>query len=328
MKNQTGRPSRREFVALGVGAFVVAAAPGVIRPQRRIARRRVPVMGTVADIAVVHRDERYAQRAIDAAIGELRAVDRAMTRFDAGSEVGRANREAARRAVPVSAATAEVVAAALAWARASDGSFDPTLGRAVELWDVGHRAAPPAPADLRDFAGAGLYHGLELGRSHGEPVLVYHDPAIQLDLGGIAKGHGVDRAVAALRDWGVTDALVNVGGDLYAMGVAEDGDDWEVGVRDPDDAGKLAGRFRISDRAVATSGDYEQYFEYRGRRYHHLLDPATGEPRRTEIRSVTVAADNCMTADAAGTAVFGQAPETARRLIASVDPNAGLLHIG
>lgn len=329
MKNpEIGRPSRREFVALGVGAFVVAAAPGALRPKRRLVRRRVPVMGTVADIGVVHRDERYAQRAISAAMAELRAVDRTMTRFDDRSEIGRANLEAARRAVPVSGATAEVVAAALTWAEASGGRFDPTLGRAVGLWDVGSRSAPPDADAVKAVAGEGLYRSLELGRSRGEPVLAYHDPAVQLDLGGIAKGYGVDRAVAALREWGVSDALVNVGGDLYAMGVSEDGDAWEVGVRDPDDAGQLAARFRISDRAVATSGDYEQFFEYQGRRYHHLLDPLTGEPRRTVVRSVTVAADHCMTADAAGTAVFGQDPDAARRLIAAVDSSAGLLHIG
>ena len=322
------RPSRREFVALGVGAFVVAAAPGVIRPERRLIRRRVPVMGTVADVGVVHRDERLAQRAIGAAIAELRAVETTMTRFDPDSEVGRANRLAATRAVPVGAATAEVVADALDWARASAGAFDPTLGLAAELWDVKRRSSPPAPEDVRALAGAGLFRQLELGRSKGRPVLVFHDPAIRLDLGGIAKGYGVDRAVAALREWGVTDALVNVGGDLYAMGVSDDGDPWEVGVRDPDDAARLAATFRVSDRAVATSGDYQQYFEHRGRRYHHLLDPRTGEPRQTDVRSVTIAADRCSAADAAGTAVFGLSPDAARRLIETVDRNAGLLHIG
>jgi thiamine biosynthesis lipoprotein len=321
------RPTRREFMALGVGAFVVAAAPGLIRPRQRLVRRTVPVMGTIADIGVVHRDQRHAQRAIDAAIAELRTVDRTMTRFSPHSEVGRANREAARRPVPVSAATADVVAAALVWADASQGAFDPALGRVVELWDVGHRSSPPAAAEVRRVAGESLYRGLEIDAWRGERVLLYRDPAIRLDLGGIAKGYGVDRAVAALRDWGIANALVNVGGDLYAMGESEDGDAWEVGVRDPDDATRLAATFRISDRAVATSGDYEQYFEHGGRRYHHLLDPRTGAPRRTGARSVTVAADRCMTADAAGTAVFGESAPVARRVIARVDRHAELLHI-
>jgi FAD:protein FMN transferase len=322
------RPSRREFLALGLGAFVVAATPGVIRPKRQLVRRAVPVMGTIADVGVVHRDPRYAQGAIDAAIAELRAVERTMTRFRDDSDIGRANLEAARRPVVVGAATAHVIAAAVTWAERSDGAFDPTIGRAVRLWDVAHRQAPPRATEVGLHAGRGLYRSLELGRRDGTDRVVYGDPEIALDLGGIAKGYGVDRAVAALREWGVADALVNVGGDLYAMGRSPDDDEWEVGVRDPDDPRALAARFRISDRAVATSGDYQQYFEHGGLRYHHLLDPRTGAPRRSTVRSVTVAADHCMSADAAATAVFGEDGARARRLIARMDPGATVMHIG
>ena len=322
------RPSRREFVALGVGALVVAATPGVLRPKRRLFRRAVPVMGTVAEIVVVHRDERYAQRAIDAAIAELRAVDATMTRFSPDSDIGRANRLAARGPVAVSAATAEVIAASLLWAERSGGSFDPALGRAVELWDVGHRSAPPSAGEIRRFAGLGLWRSLELGRRAGDDVVFFHAPEVALDLGGIAKGYGVDRAADALRGWGITDALVNAGGDLQALGVSPEGDPWEVGVRDPFDATRLAARFRITDRAVATSGDYERFFEYHGRRYHHLLDPATGAPRAGTSHSITVAADRCMNADAAGTALFGLDPDAARRVLAAADPRAGILHLG
>jgi FAD:protein FMN transferase len=327
-RDEHRRPSRREFLALGVGAFVVAATPGIIRPKRRLVRRAVPVMGTIAELGVVHRDERYAQGAIDAAIAALRAVDGTMTRFTDHSDVGRANLAAARAPVAIGPATAEVLAAALAWADASAGAFDPTLGGAVRLWDVAHRTEPPASAEVRRHAGRGLYRSLELGRRGSQHVVLYHDPAIALDLGGIAKGFGVDRAVAALREWGVTDALVNVGGDLYAMGHSATDEPWEVGVRDPDDPNRLAERFRISDRAVATSGDYQQYFEHGGRRYHHLLDPRTGAPRSTPARTLTIAADLCVTADAAGTALFGQDRHSAQRLLAAMDPGATLIHFG
>jgi FAD:protein FMN transferase len=327
-RNDGRRPTRREFLALGLGTFVVAAVPGVVRPRRKLVRRAVPAMGTIAEVGVVHRDARYAQGAIDAAIAELRAVERTMTRFRDDSEVGRANLEAARRPVAVGSATAAVVTAGLAWAERSGGSFDPTLGGAVGLWDVAHRRTPPSAEEVVRHAGRALYRAVELGRRGGVPVLVYRDPAVALDLGGIAKGYGVDRAVAALREWGVRDALVNVGGDLYAMGRSAADEEWEVGVRDPDDPQGLVARFRISDRAVATSGDYQHYFEHRGRRYHHLLDPRTGAPIRSPNRSVTVVADQCMTADAAATAVFGQDREAAQRLIARIDPGARVVHIG
>ncbi|MGD2216928.1 MAG: FAD:protein FMN transferase, partial [Gemmatimonadales bacterium] len=120
--------------------------------------------------------------------------------------------------------------------------------------------------------------------------------------------------------------LVNVGGDLYALGTSEDGDPWKVGIRDPDDPEGLVGTVEVSDRAVATSGDYIQYFQYAGRRYHHMLDPATGEPRRASMRSVTIMADDCISADAAGTAIFGMPAAQARSLLQLRAPGARVVH--
>ncbi len=156
--------------------------------------------------------------------------------------------------------------------------------------------------------------------------VVFHEEEMALDLGGIGKGYGVDRAVAMLREWGIRDALVNVGGDLYAMGVSEDGDPWKVGVRSPDDPGAVVATLRMRDRAVATSGDYQRFFVYGGRRYHHILDPRTGEPARTPFRSVTVAAASCMNADAAATVAFLVPEEPAPRILARGASDAEIVH--
>lgn len=321
-----GLPSRRRFLGLAAGALVVAAAPlAAGRRPRRVARS-VPAMGAVADLAVLHRDERWARGALDAAVRELQRVEALMTRFRPDSDVGRANRLAAAEGVPVSPETARVLASALRWAEATDGGFDPALARAVDLWDVKRRHAPPPPAEVRRMAGRRLYRAIDLDA--GAPRVRFGDPDVQLDLGGIAAGYGVDRAVAVLRDWGIRDGFVNLGGDVYALGVSEDGDPWEVGVRSPHDAAALAGRVRLSDRAVTTSGDYEQFFDHGGRRYHHILDPATGEPRRSPTHGVTVAAPSCMDADAAATACFGLSREDARRLLARAAPGAEVVHLG
>lgn len=322
----TRGPSRRDFLALGTGVFAVSAL-GLSFRQRQVVRRSVPVMGTVAEIAVVLRDERKAHRAIDAAVDELREVERRMTRFQAGSDIGRANLAAFGSAVAISPATAAVVSEALRWACAAGSRFDPCIGRATELWDVVRRDAPPQPGAVRRLAGRDLYRGLELGRTAAGDVLVFHDADIAVDLGGIAKGYGVDRAVQALRSWGVTDALVNVGGDLYALGSSAEGDPWRIGIRSPSEPARIAGTLRLRDRAVATSGDYEQYFEHGGRRYHHLLDPTTAAPRVAGTHSLTVAADTCMSADAAATAVFGLAPAEARSVIARVARDAEIVNL-
>ena len=117
------------------------------------------------------------------------------------------------------------------------------------------------------------------------------------------------RRAPFLRAWGIRDAMVNVGGDLYALGSAPGGDAWRVGIQDPNDAGLLVATLDVRDRAIATSGDYEQFFRYRGVRYHHLMDPETAAPRRASVHSVTVEAASCMDADAAATTMFGMTSE-------------------
>jgi len=301
------RPSRRELLALGVGAFVVASMPLAARGrQRGRVRRTLPVMGTIADLTVVAEDPRAGQAALDAAMAELRFVDRTMTFFDPTSDIGRANRFAMREGVAIDPATARVVAEALRWAAASDGGFDPCLGRATALWDVRHRHVPPSAAAVRRVAGEGRWRALDLDTFQGRPAVRFGDEGIALDLGGIAKGYGVDRAVAALREHGIEQALVNVGGDLYALGRSEDGDAWKIGIRSPHSPAALAGTLRVEDEAIATSGDYLACFDHAGHHYHHLLDPETGAPRAPHgFHSVTVAAPTCLAADAGATAAFG-----------------------
>lgn len=322
-------PSRRQFVALGLGAFVVGSLPlAVTRRRERTIRRTLPVMGTIADLAVVHADPRYAHAAIDAAMAELQHVEHTMTRFVATSDVGRANRGAARGPVVVSAGTALVVDRALAWAEASDGSFDPAIGGAVELWDVNRRHAPPPERDVRPLAGRRLFTRVEVDRHGGEPVLRYHDADVRLDLGAIGKGFAVDRAVAVLREWGIAAAIVNVGGDLYALGSAPDGEAWRIGIRDPGDAGATLGTVLLEDAAIATSGTYAQYFRSGGHLYHHLLDPATASPRETPVRSLTVQAARCIDADAAATALYGMTTTRAERVLARAAPDARVVRAG
>ena len=300
-----GTPSRREFVALGVGALVVAAVP-FSRRRRVLSQRTIPVMGTLADFAVAHPDRRYAQAAIDAAIARLRQVDLVMSRFKATSDVGRANVAAGDEAVLITPETADVLRAALAWAETTGGVFDPCLGTAIELWDVEHRHVPPPEAQVQHLAHRNMYRALDVDRWRGHPAARLSQREARIDLGGIAKGFGVDQAVATLRDWGIQNALVNAGGDLYAMGRSEDGNPWRVGVRSPERVDRLVAEFDLEDAAIATSGDYLQYFEYHGRRYHHLLDPQTAAPRVTAMQSITLKAADCTTADAAATACFGR----------------------
>jgi FAD:protein FMN transferase len=315
-------PHRREFLTVGIGAFIVAAVPFARRDHRRVVRRTLPVMATTADFTIVHVDATYAERAIDAAMAELTRVERLMTRFNDTSDIGRANAFAAVKPVIVSRETYSVLDEALRWASASGGAFDPGVGRVVELWDVAHRYEPPPRALVRPLEGQGFHRHIQLGTERGAPAVFFTLPNVHLDLGGIACGYGVDLAIDSLRRWGIRDALVNVSGDIFALGHAPDGSPWRVGIRSPADAQRLLSQVEISDRAIATSGDYEQFFMHRGTRYHHLMDPDRAAPRRSLAHTITVVADRCVDADAASTAVFGMDPAAAHGLLATRSPGA------
>jgi thiamine biosynthesis lipoprotein len=318
-------PNRREAITVGIGVFAVAV-PFLRRHPLTLVRRHVRVMGTVAEFVVAHRDPIQAEAAIDTAVDALRFVDRTMTKYDATSDVGRANRLACAAPVAIADETAAAIAEGLWWADASGGAFDPCLARASALWDVTHRREPPPGADVARLADRQLFRSLEIGRRGSTRFVRFHDTDLGIDLGGVAKGYAVDLAVAALRDRGIEHALVGAGGDLYALGRSSDDEGWRIGIRSPADPDALVGTLTAENCAIATSGDYVQFFQYGGRRYHHLLDPATGGPRLTSQHTVTVRAQTCAAADAGATAVFGMSRPEADRLLAR--RSARLEHVG
>jgi thiamine biosynthesis lipoprotein len=325
---------RRGFLALGAGALAVAAAPPLLRPGERLVRLTVPVMGTIGELAVPARHEGAARQAMGAAAAELRRIESLMTRFSPDSDVGRFNAAREGALVPVSPETAEVVRAALGWARESDGVFDPCLGGLSELWDPGWtttefpRGELPAPERVAALADRRLWQAVEPGGTPSAPVLRKLDADARLDLGGIAKGYGVDRAAAVLAGSGVFRGLVNVGGDLMALGDGPGGRPWKVGVRDPRAPEHLTTTLEVVETAVATSGDYLRGFVARGERWHHLLNPETGRPRRGAFRTVTLTAPTVAEADAGATTAFGLHPDDLTTKLVSLSPRLRVRHTG
>lgn len=319
------QPGRREFLTVGMGMFVALSLPVAIRRRVSLVRRRTLLMGTIAEVQIAHRDERFAEDAIDAAIAELQRIERMMTRFRADSDIGRANAGAGSDGVRVSSETAAVIAAALHASSASDGRFDPAVGAVSELWDVLNRHEPPPDARVHRLAARGFWRKVDLSTIRGAPAVRFDAPDLHLDLGAIAKGYGIDRATDVLRARGIEHAIVTVGGDLYALGGSPDGEPWTVGIRSPHDRHALAATLRVRDRAVATSGDYERFFRWRGVQYHHLMDPATAAPRRTPFHSATVTATRAMHADAASTSVFGLAHDLALPIAQRLDASAEVI---
>lgn len=318
MTEKPAGTTRRNFLAVGAGALVIAAVPLAAHRRRPgVHQRTIPVMGTIAELTVVHDDAAKAQASLDAAVAELTRIDQMMTRYSRTSDVGRVNLAAPGVAVPVSSETATVVLAGLNWAVATGGRFDPALERITSLWNVEERTVPPSAASVRRLAGRGLYRSLELSVLGGQPVIVWRDPDVGIDLGAIAKGYAVDRAGDVLRSHGIANGIVKVGGDLVALGSPPEGGAWRVGIRSPASETVMIGEVDVSDAAVATSGDYQRFFMYQGVRYHHLMDPATASPRNTPMHSITVRAHTCMLADAASTSCYGLDGAQAREVLAT-----------
>ena len=228
----------------------------------------------------------------------LRTLEVQLSAWLDRSEVGRLNRAAANVEVPLSAPTMAILhAARLAYAE-TDGAFDVTCLPQIDLWrQAAQRGIAPADAELAAARAASNWSQVRLT----ETGAVKQQAGVQLDLGGIAKGYAIDRAVEVLKRQGLPGGLVNLGGDLRCFGHTPAGGLWTIDLQHPFGEGKL-GTITATDVAVCTSGDYRRYVEVDGRRRSHILDPRTGQPAEAAA-SATVMAPDAMTADIWATAL-------------------------
>lgn len=299
-RRAAGLSSRFLRAAVVCAAALLAAS---CTQRSGLVEQRIFAMGTWVDVVFEAPDRETAEAALADVEATLRRFE---TDYYAWADGELAALNAALRSgrgIEVSADLARLLVEARELAAASGGAFDPGVGGLVELWGF-HRAeagrsTPPEPAAiearLRRDSGIGA---LVVDGRHVKP----ESGSATLDLGGIAKGEAVDRVIERLRRHGVSNALVNAGGDLRVIG-ARDGRAWRVAVQDP--GGGVLGVIELADgEAAFTSGDYERYFDTeQGRRMHHIIDPRTGYPA-SGTRAVTVVADDAVHADAAATALF------------------------
>jgi len=300
---------RRRSVVFGLGGLVLAGC-GRVPPPTGEAYLQFggSTMGSGYSVQLKAREQDGARlrTAVQAA---LDGVDARMSMFSPDSELAALNRAAAGRAVTLSEPLYEVLAAADGISRWSSGAFDVTVAPLVERWGFGtrHVRVVPTVAELTE------------GRRHVDWRSLAFDPstnrvtkraAVQADLGGIAAGYGADRAAAALEAIGIVNYMVDVSGEITALGVNASGRPWRIGIEEPD-AWPQRARWvvELAGRAMATSGDYRNYFIEGGRRYSHEIDPASGAPIRHGLCSVTVVADTALQADGLATAliVLGEA---------------------
>jgi FAD:protein FMN transferase len=241
-------------------------------------------MASRCEIRLAAVDGYVAEELAQAAIAEVRRIERTYSRYRADSIVSRINAAAGRDRVECDAETLQLLAYADHLYRASGGLFDITSGVLRRAWDF-RRARVPAPEEL-----APLLALVDWSAVRREDDGIFLPRAgMEIDFGGFGKEYAADRAGALLLQGGVRHGYVNLGGDMRFMGPQPDGRAWSIGIQDPRKPDGIAASIAVSQGALATSGDYERFFDIDGKRYCHVLNPRTGMPV-SHWRSVSVLA--------------------------------------
>ena len=275
--------------------------PRAVRAPMVVASRLA--MGSTLTLTAWTTDEARAKAAFEEVFGEFARLETLMSTWIAESDVSRINRNAGVRPVAVSSEVREVLATARQISEWTDGKFDVTFGALSGLWKFDHDRDNVVPdiAKVRRRLPLIDFRAVQIDEAAGTVFMARKGMSIHL--GGIGKGYAVDRAVGILRRHGLQDFMVQSGGDIYVAGL-KDGRPWRLAIQDPrGPANRSFAELDLSDGTFTTSGDYERAFVAHGTRYHHILDPATGEPARG-ARSVTIVANRAVLADGLSTGVF------------------------
>lgn len=253
-----------------------------------------------------------SDEAINAAFKEIKRIENLLSCHLENSEISKINKNAYMSPVEVSDETISVLKKTLAFSEKTNGAFDITIKPLADLWNI-TTENPIVPevskiqATLPDIG----YDGIVITGK----AVSFAKKGMQIDLGGAAKGYCADKAAEILISYGIKDAIVDLGGNIYALGKNEQGKKWRIGLQDPSlDRGDHFAVEELSDKTAVTSGSYERYFEKDGRIYHHILNPMTGEPADSGLISVTVISDNSFEADMLSTAVFVMGEDEFRKI--------------
>jgi FAD:protein FMN transferase len=292
----------------------------------KLVDRATGVMGTEVTLTLLGYDEKALRRASEAAFGRVEVLESRLSKYRPDSDVACINTSNGE-AVRVHRDTWSLIQRALALGRVTDGVFDITAGPVIRLWHK--RTTLPTGDEIADARALVDYRRVALAAGSDSTVTL---PAgMRIDLGGIAKGTIVDEIGDVLIAHGVTDFLVNAGGDMLGHGTVGSEGGIPIALRDPRGArgARLPrGRIILEDSAVCTSGSYERFIELEGRRYSHIVDPRTGRPVTDVIVQASVVAPSCEIADALATALMVLGADAGLDLVESRPDTEALLVIG
>jgi thiamine biosynthesis lipoprotein len=270
------------------------------------------MMDTFVTITVYATDEEKADAAINSAFTQMEEIERVASIFDEQSQASQLNRNGYLEAP--SEDFQQLITKSLEYSRLTDGAFDITVQPLLELWEAGLWQEPEAVQQQRINETLALVGWDKISTQDDE--ILFTEAGMKITLGGIAKGYAVDEALKVIKRMGIKYALVNAGGDMATLGSKPQGVPWVIALVNPDDETQSLANFNITNKAIATSGNYERYFDPE-RQAHHIIDPKTGYSAQ-ECISATVIADSATQADALATAIFVMGPEAGVELIESL----------
>lgn len=242
----------------------------------------------------------------------LDKIDRLMSTYKEDSEVSRFNALPSNQWLPISEPTYHVINAAVRYSAMSDGAFDITVGKLVNLWGFGPTINVNAIPDAKNIDRLRNKIGYTKLRMRPDPMeILKESDAIYIDLSAIAKGYAVDAVAVVLEQNALHNYMVEIGGEIRTSGHKQTGQPWSIGIESPvTDQRSVQKVLHLQQSAMATSGDYRNYFEHNGQRFSHTIDPRTGYPITHKLASVTVLAETCMDADALATLLTVLGPES------------------
>ena len=297
-------------IGLLIFAMLICACA---RDDQRVRQLKGSALGTFYSVKVVDLPAELSAEELSGDINRLlREVDAMMSTYRDDTELSRFNALGSTDWFRVSPETVEVVKEALAVSRLTDGAFDITVGPLVNIWgfgpDTGEDKIPSDQEIAKRMARVGHWHV----RTRDEPPALRKALAdVYIDLSAIAKGYAVDKVASHLESMGIIDYMVEIGGELRLKGNNAQGGPWRIAIEQPTSQRRaIHSVVEVKNGAVATSGDYRNYFEVNGKQYSHTIDPRTGSPIDHHLASVTVIADSAMFADAVATALMVIGTET------------------
>ncbi|MDB5269984.1 MAG: hypothetical protein JWP58_3024 [Hymenobacter sp.] len=294
-----------------------AGSAQTVAAPRHTFTRSAHLMGSHFTFTVVADDDSAGQRALRAGLGEVRRIDRLMSFWDSTSEVVRINRAAGVRPVAVSPETFDLITRTLNLSRLSGGAFDITFASADKLYKFDRQAHAALPDSAAIRASVRRIGWQKIRMDVAKHTVFLPEKGMRINLAGILQGYGLRRARQVLDKMGIKGGLMNGSGDIYCWGRQADGSLWRVAIGDPDHPNSVAAWVDVTDMAVVTAGNYEQYFTVGKQVYGHIINPHTGYPS-IGLRSVTILCPDVELADGLDEVVFVKGPTAGLAFINSL----------